>query len=104
MVLKYLFFTAKPSLTVYPHKGRNIVQKQLVKKGLKKMFNIIGEGVPRKCENYKHLSTIEYADFVLFIKTEIFICQKCFSNLIATPESIQSTKNFFSGFVQPDEE
>lgn len=72
------------------------------KKELEKIFKIIGEGMPKKCESCGYQNSIDYNDFKLFFETEVFICQKCFSNLLSTPESIQSIKNFFEGFINSD--
>ncbi|NNE02570.1 MAG: hypothetical protein HKN52_05325 [Eudoraea sp.] len=67
------------------------------------LFKIIGEGMPKDCQSCGHENTIELADFELFFETEVFVCEKCFDNLLATKESVKTIREFFSGFRKDGE-
>ena len=78
----------------------NKYTKTLDKKSVDRVFKIMGNGMPKECHIWSNKNTIVQADFKLIFETEAFICQKCFNNYMTTPESIQSIKNFFSGFIE----
>ncbi|GAB5566111.1 MAG: hypothetical protein Wins2KO_31740 [Winogradskyella sp.] len=87
--------------------GFLLIQKHtkiLDKKSIDRIFKIIGDGMPKECHICGHQNEIGQADLEIFFETEAFVCQNCFNNYLATKESVDSIKNFFSGFRKDGED
>jgi len=60
-------------------------------------FNKISKELKLTCTVCGKENEIERADYELFFETEIFLCTKCFNNLLINNDSIKTIENFFTG-------
>lgn len=62
----------------------------------KKIFKSISEVLEIECPECKHKNNLDRDDCILFFETEIFICVKCYSNLLTTMKSVEIIGKVFN--------
>jgi len=63
----------------------------------KKIFKELSKELVLTCPKCKAKNVIERADCELFFETEVFLCTKCFENLLSTIESVKTIENALHG-------
>lgn len=59
-----------------------------------KMYDVFASSIKLNCKKCKKEIHFTKPDFELFFELEIFICPKCFNNLLSTLESVKPIKEF----------
>jgi hypothetical protein len=81
-IIAYLFFTEYSKISP---KRRN-----------DKLFDRLSNLLDLTCSKCKYKNKLNRADFKLFLDAELFICSKCFNNLLDSLESVQTIDNLLS--------
>ncbi len=67
-------------------------KRRSIIKSNKKMFDAFTNTIKLYCNNCKRKVEFNKPDFELFFESEVFLCPKCFSNLLSTSESVKPIK------------
>ncbi|PTX43439.1 Zn finger protein HypA/HybF involved in hydrogenase expression [Christiangramia gaetbulicola] len=67
------------------------------KEANQKIYSAFQESLKIECQNCKEIVELDKPDFDLFFETEMFLCPKCFTNILNGENAVKPIKEFLNG-------